>query len=382
MVRKIKLWFMKTNIGKLYRVKRSLYNNVFKFRLKIYEIKKIEKNPEALENILKKHLDKFQDKEKEVNETIDKVFPLLEIDNDNFRQDMIYTYFAYGFTPNEYICYEFDQKTVKERKEFISDRDSIIYANKLNDIEDRRVFMDKYCTYQKYKNFYKRDAISIASNEDYPLFTNFVLQHPKFVKKLVSESCGRSVTFIDLSSKKCDRKVWFDQVIKEGKVILEEVVVQSKELSQLNVSSVNTVRCFTLITKKGIIVPWCFMKVGRAGSFVDNGGAGGILIGIDVKTGKTITNGIDEIGRRYENHPDSGMRLVDFQVPQWNEMICICKEMAEMEKRVRWVGWDMAHTDNGWVVIEGNALSEVIGPQATSGKGIKKEFDNYIKNIL
>ena len=160
--------------------------------------------------------------------------------------------------------------------------------------------------------------------------------------------------------------------------MLEEVVHQSSKLAALNHSSVNTVRCCTLMLKKGIIIPWTFMKVGRNGCFVDNGGAGGILVGIDCETGVFNTDGVDEYGHRFEKHPDTGITFKNYSLPEWSSMIALCKEMAAMVPKVPWIGWDMAHTDHGWVIIEGNPLSEVIGPQSTMQKGIKDELERYI----
>ena len=37
------------------------------------------------------------------------------------------------------------------------------------------------------------------------------------------------------------------------------------------------------------------------------------------------------------------------------------------------IGWDLAHTDNGWVIVEGNHFGQFVGPQSTRGCGIKDE---------
>lgn len=50
-----------------------------------------------------------------------------------------------------------------------------------------------------------------------------------------------------------------------------------------------------------------YLKVGRAGSVVDNGGAGGIIINIDKETGELVTDGVREDNTVYARHPDSGM---------------------------------------------------------------------------
>jgi len=230
-------------------------------------------------------------------------------------------------------------------------------------------------TYKRFKKYYRREAIAVESPKDYEAFCRFVSKHAVFVRKIVNESCGRSVELIDSTG--ADLKVLFDELIAAGKTILEELIVQHAHTAKLNASSVNTVRCFTMNINQEIIVPWCFIKVGQKGSFVDNGGSGGIFVGIDSETGILNTDGYDEANTRFEVHPDSGTRFIGFAFPDWSDMISICKEMAAQVPNMGWIGWDMAYTENGWVVVEGNSLSEVIGPQSTSKVGIREKLLRY-----
>ena len=45
---------------------------------------------------------------------------------------------------------------------------------------------------------------------------------------------------------------------------------------------------------------------------------------------------------------------------------------------VEYIGWDLAHTDNGWVVIEGNGGGQFIGPQIVWKRGFKNEIEKLI----
>ena len=59
----------------------------------------------------------------------------------------------------------------------------------------------------------------------------------------------------------------------------------------------------------------------------------------------------------------------------------MCKTMSEEMPTVRMIGWDMAYTDRGWIVIEGNALTEVIGPQSTWLQGIRADVEKFYQII-
>lgn len=303
------------------------------------------------------------------------------VDKETLRLDMLFCRFAYGLQPDEYLCFEIEGKSMQERREMVSDIDRYCYVYRMNDISDIQIFNNKGKTYQVLKTYYHREALYITSRKDYERFCDFIRKHSIFVRKAVYEGMGRSVELIDMTNVKTSAKNFFLDMISKGPHILEEKVEQSNIMAALNESSVNTVRCITLNTKKGIIVPYCFLKVGHAGSFVDNAGAGGIVVGIDTETGKLDTDGYDELNVRYSMHPDTKVVFKQFLLPNWKQMIEICKEMSAQIEKVKFIGWDMAHTDRGWVVIEGNGMSQLIIPQIVRKNGIKREMEAYMQDV-
>lgn len=345
-----------------------------------WKLKKIGINSQKDEAILKKHLIKNLEKAKEVEQEAQEILRIRKIECDNKKLicDILFWHFVYGFTVNEFFCYDFYDKSPEERYAYISDREIIMFGYEVNDIDEMQIFSDKMQTYEAYKKYYKRDAICICMKDDLSAFIEFIKQHPKFVKKEVREACGRSVELIDTTKLNIDEFLLFNSLISKGKTILEEPIIQGSEMNRLNFSSVNTIRCITLVKNNEIKIPYCFAKIGREGAFIDNGAAGGILVGIDCENGVFATDGIDEFGRKYVVHPDTGMKLKGFQVPEWKDMLEICKEMAEKKSSVKFIGWDMAYSNKGWVVVEGNNLSEAIGPQSTFGRGIKSDILQYL----
>lgn len=365
------------------RIKRQLAFSG-KYFLSKEKIQQAEGSPEKKKEILQLQMEKWPERTAELQQKIDAILQVgtySDSDAEKLREDILFSYYAYGYTPNEYICYSFPKKTLDQRREFLSDRESVCYGFKLNDIDFFGIFSNKFKTYQRFRNYYQRDAMLIKSAADAPEFLHFVEKHRCIVRKLVGEACGRSVERIDLDAESRSAKKLFDSLLADGETIIEECVVQSEKMRTLNASSVNTVRCITLNTKQGVIVPYCFLKVGRAGAFIDNGGAGGILVGINAKTGVLNTDGVDELNRRYPAHPDSNVVFCGFDLPQWDEALRICREMAKEIPGMGFIGWDLAHTPDGWIVIEGNALSEVIGPQATSERGIRDSFEGYMQDM-
>lgn len=140
----------------------------------------------------------------------------------------------------------------------------------------------------------------------------------------------------------------------EGYVV-EEMIAQHPALALLNPTSVNTLRMWVVDGAAGIQVAGAFLRVGRAGSLIDNTAAGGLACAIDLSTG-TIREALDLTPFRNEHrtHPDSGAELVGLQIPYWTE----CRQLACNALRVlpgaRFVGMDIAVTAHGPVVVEYN----------------------------
>ena len=301
-------------------------------------------------------------------------------DWDEYLADMKFCFYAHGFLPYEFICYELHKQTPQARKAYIPDQERIEKVYRMNDIVAVNLFHDKARTYEAFGEYYHRECVSVEKESDYSRFKAFVEKHPVFVKKQVFESIGNSVELVDITQK--DPKAFFNTLIQAGKHILEEKIVQSPTLSALNASSVNTVRCMTFRTNHGVKIPLCFLKAGRSGSFVDNGGAGGIFIGLDAASGVVTTTGVDEVGRRYEKHPDTGIAFVGFQLPDWEQLLQVCSEMAQKPKNIGFVGWDLAHTEKyGWVVVEGNGGSQFVGPQTTSKQGVRRVVEAMMEDM-
>lgn len=392
---------MKINVKRLI-LKKCADNRLLKKTLTQYKIHKFSKHLLAKDVVLKCEKGEISKQEavdkaaarwrrivKRDNKTIESILKnapdcrgLSSEQQKVMRTDMLFCRFAYGFIPHEYICFHLMDKTADMRKQYVSESDHMRYIYTMNDPVDIMIFNDKMKTYEKFGVYYHREVISIESPEDYIRFEKFVKTHPVFVKKQVYESCGNSIERIDINS--CGKTLdeLFADFLSQEKVILEELVRQGETTAIFNPSSVNTIRCITFNTKDGIKAPYCFMKIGRAGSFVDNGGAGGILVGIDEITGITNTAGVDELRNVYDIHPDSGVQFSGHQLPEWDKMLAICKEMAEKIPSVPFIGWDLAYTDkNEWVVIEGNGMSQFIGPQTIWQRGIKSEVQKLMQEL-
>lgn len=346
-----------------------------------------EKDPTLTKNAVKQHTQLYPHYAASCNRAIDKMlsaFPEYYLDSDveDIRMDILFCMFAYGFDVEEYVFFHLDKQPVHIRKMYLSKAERTCANLAMNEYPDTRIFNDKWESYKRLEKYYQRDAIVISNPIHFKRFSAFVKKHPVFVKKQVNQSCGRSIELVNSYCGEKNIKELFAQIIQEGKCILEEVITQSDRMSVFNESSVNTVRCVTLNTKNGIkVFPFSFLKCGRRGSFVDNGGAGGILIGINDENGMIDTDGFDEAGRRFACHPDSGVTFKGYQLPDWDQVHSLCKDAASEFSGLKYCSWDVAHTDKGWILVEGNAFGMMVGQQMTEERGIKADLQKYMEDM-
>ncbi len=286
--------------------------------------------------------------------------------------DMLFSLLFSGFSPDDYSSYNLISKTSKQRKTFASSVEDILFGSSINDFVFPDILSDKKQTYDIFKKYFKRDLIVVKDKADYDLFVSFSKNHKKFFCKPQCGSCGRNSGVIDLDEE--DPSSTFKKLISTGPYVLEELIKQSSVMSQFNESSINTVRTTLVRTENGIELLFGFIRCGRKGQCVDNGGAGGIIIPYNPNNGYLSKIGFDEVGVFYNEHPDSGVKFEGFQIPCFNEIIKLSFELAQQLPNYNYYGWDIAITDNGLILVEGNSRPQLIGLQGIHVEGFKQEI--------
>lgn len=289
----------------------------------------------------------------------------------------IFFYF-FGYFVYEYETYYFEQKSFKERFSFASEFDLWKFVNCFDNRAELPKLVDKEKSYNLFKEFYKRDVITIKSSDDFEKYTNFYNAHPVFFVKPLYGAFGRNSGLFDSRKfNSCEES--FNSLVKSAPLILEELIIQCKEMAAFNPSSINTVRTTVLRTKNGLDLLFGFIRNGRKGVVVDNGGAGGIFIPYDCNTGKLCKYGFDECGNTYSEHPDSGIKYNNFLIPRFNEIKDISFKLMEKLPKLDYVGFDIAIRDDDIVIVEANHAPQFVEFQAMHKLGFKKELEEIIR---
>lgn len=170
--------------------------------------------------------------------------------------------------------------------------------------------------------------------------------------------------------------------IMEGDYIHEDVLVQHEEINKINPSCINTIRIETYIDKeKEIHIMNAFMRFGVGDNIVDNGHSGGIYVGVDLDEGVLKGAALEEIhfgGRDYAEHPNSDYPFKGFAVPYFKEACELVIKATEFLPD-RYIGWDVAITDYGPIIIEANEFPDLFMSDTAYGGYLKNPL---IKEVL
>lgn len=138
--------------------------------------------------------------------------------------------------------------------------------------------------------------------------------------------------------------------------LVEERVRNHPQYSDLHPDSLNCFRVVTLRLQNGEqrFINWG-LKVGRDRLQVDNAGAGGIWIVFD-RLGKTTAAFADYLRTPITHHPNTERPLVGLRLEEVDAVFALAETASNRFSMMGTIGWDIALTDQGPMIIEGNTL--------------------------
>ena len=139
--------------------------------------------------------------------------------------------------------------------------------------------------------------------------------------------------------------------------IHQEKIEQHPDINTIYSNAINTLRVNTFLDKAGAPhIISALMRFGSGNLVTDNESSGGFFVAVNTKNGTLTGPGQQTIarsGKTYSTHPDTNTKLEGFKIPFIKEALKLCCETA-IKVPTRIVGWDIAITKLGPVIIEGN----------------------------
>lgn len=168
-----------------------------------------------------------------------------------------------------------------------------------------------------------------------------------------------------------------EEIPSETEYIIQKRLLQHLDMRKLYPQALNTLRVVSVIYKDDVVILGSLLRLGANGSVVDNWAHGGVAVGVNEDgTLKKWAFFKPGYGTKTDRHPNTGVLFEGYQLPYWNEVVTLVKETHKKLACIPTVGWDIAITEDGPLVIEGNDDYDGALLQACTG-GKSKEFYKY-----
>jgi hypothetical protein len=259
--------------------------------------------------------------------------------------------FRYGLALSDYLNYKIYNRTADQRKRYAGVRIQNSFYETVSPSAYKTRYTVKPTFLKEFAAYTKRDFIVPDAN-NYDQFLAFLENHETFMSKPYDGLGGRGVEKVHAGDI-TDPRAYFEQCI-QNRIFLEEVVIQHPDMNVLCPTSVNTMRVMTFNDHGNPRILWMGLRVGNGVNPVDNFHAQGMGVAIDMETGKLVGNAIDKDNTEFTHHPTTGVRFDGFQLPCFPEVKDLVLRAALESDKILVVGWDVALSDKGPVIIEGN----------------------------
>ena len=294
--------------------------------------------------------------------------------------DMLYCALRYQAGYMDYTLFEMYFKNRRQRESVLTRGKNNMYVAALNDSAASLKLSNKVEFHKYFAAYTKRAYLDLAT-AGFTEFEAFIDTYGDILVKPPGGTHGEGIRRLP-AGEITDRRALYDECLKNGRTLCEQLVVQHDELNRVYAGSVNTIRLVTMLVGMKAEIVIAMHRIGGAGNGVDNFNSGGMVAPVDDTTGRVTLPAVDKQGNVYASHPATGGRIAGMQIPYWNECLEIVKNAALVVPEVRYIGWDVAVTPAGPLLIEGNPYPghDIYGLPAHSpdGMGVLPRFEAVI----
>jgi len=250
----------------------------------------------------------------------------------------------------DYIDYDFAILTPAERATYMTHPVSNQISQKYDHPDYRGLFQDKVEFDKTFSEFLRRDwmVVDAGNADELRAFTD------RLGTIVTKEPVGQAGTGVHRyhAAEVDDWSAFHRGLLERGEILVEEVIRQHDDLAAVCPGTVNTTRVTAFFDGQKTHILAMAQKFGR-GAVSDQMTFGGFYTMLD-ENGHALGAGYDSHGHVHELHPDSGVRIADFQLPMIDEVKAFVDQVARVVPQVQYVGWDIVVGPDGPVLVEGN----------------------------
>jgi hypothetical protein len=205
--------------------------------------------------------------------------------------------------------------------------------------------------------FINADGSKFGVEEFLKLYEDFVLKNITleasegvFVCKTDAigiEMNGERKSFDSFKEKSSD-KIW----------LVQKIYTSHHKLREINSSALNTTRIVTILRNSEPEYLTGFQAFATGNAKTDSWDKGSVYAGIDAENECLKKYGYfnpeDRSSSISDRHPDSGIIFADFKIPYLKDAVNLCIRAHKLLYFNYVIGWDVAITDEGPIIIEAN----------------------------
>ena len=236
----------------------------------------------------------------------------------------------------------------EEKKNYLTKRNYVRLVKYLNKRGYQMIFHDKIVFNRIFKDYIGRDFIDIRE-VGYKGFKKFVTGKENVFAKKHNSFGGDGVKKVNIAGE--DLKVLFNQLYNNKQYLIEDTLIQNEYLDWINPKAVNNVRLVTLLKDGEVYVVFKTLRINAGSEEVIS--CHDIYMTLDDE-GNVLGNVVDDECNIYKKHPVTGFKFKGAKIPHMDKTLELVKSAAKLVPEMRWIGWDVAITEDGAAIIEGN----------------------------
>lgn len=269
--------------------------------------------------------------------------------------DMVWCGFRYQAGYMDYALFEMYGMNHMQRASVLTRGKNNRYVSALNNKNGWPYFENKINFLKTFSNYIGRRWIDLNTCSP-EAFADFANELGRFIAKPQDGTHGDGIELITAppADEPDAYTNLYERLKASGQTLCEEVIIQHDDLNAIYGGSVNTIRTVSIISRGEAHVVAACLRIGNGGRVVDNFNNGGMVVPVNVEDGRINLPAVDKSGNVYEIHPVSGTPIIGAQIPHWQECLDMVRAAAQVIPIVRYVGWDIAVTPDGPILVEGN----------------------------
>lgn len=266
--------------------------------------------------------------------------------------DILWCAVRYGAGYYDYVMFGFYAMKGRQRDTYLTRIRNKKVCNLMNQAGFGEVFDDKLAFNVRFCDFLHRRVLN-AETADEATLAAFLEGQESFFAKPNRGTCGNGIEKLHVQDFEGPKELL--AYLREKRLpVLEEVLIQHPDMAKLHPASVNTLRIVTDRVGNTTHIAYIVVKIGTGGGFCDNSGQGGVICRVDEASGTVVSVATDDFFHVYDRHPDTGILFQGYRIPMLHEAVTLAKQAAQVVPEICHVGWDVAITPDGPVLIEGN----------------------------